>query len=333
MREFFTTLAGASSAKPFPVLSFPGIQLLGLTVRDLIGSAENQARCMKAVAERFDCAASVSLMDLSVEAEAFGCAVRFSDGEVPTVTGAIVETVEDARRLAVPAVGRGRTGLCVEAIALAKERIRDRPVFAGVIGPFSLSGRLMDMTEIMVKCLLEPDVTHLVLEKAAAFILDYAAALKAAGADGLIIAEPAAGLLSPGVCEAFSSRYVRGIVEAVQDERFSVIYHNCGNTLPLLSSILGIGARACHFGDAVDIGEILKGMPDEVPVMGNLSPSRCLLNGTPARVAAATRAMVAKARGYANYIPSTGCDIPPLSPLENIDAFMSAAAEGGGEKI
>ena len=99
-----------------------------------------------------------------------------------------------------------------------------------------------------------------------------------------------------------------------------------GLTLPLLSSILGIGARACHFGDAVDIGEILKRMPAEVPVMGNLSPSRYLRHGTPDRVAAATRTMVAQARGHANYIPSTGCDIPPLSPLENIDAFMSAAA-------
>ncbi|HPB10131.1 MAG TPA: uroporphyrinogen decarboxylase family protein [Kiritimatiellia bacterium] len=103
-----------------------------------------------------------------------------------------------------------------------------------------------------------------------------------------------------------------------------------GLTLPLLGTILGIGARACHFGDAVDLGEVLKGMPAGVPVMGNLSPSLYLRNGTPDRVAAATRAMVAQARGYANYIPSTGCDIPPLSPLENIDAFMSAAAEVGG---
>jgi len=103
-----------------------------------------------------------------------------------------------------------------------------------------------------------------------------------------------------------------------------------GLTLPLLGTTLGIGARACHFGDAVDLGEVLKGMPAGVPVMGNLSPSLYLRNGTPDRVAAATRAMVAQARGYANYIPSTGCDIPPLSPLENIDAFMSAAAEVGG---
>jgi uroporphyrinogen decarboxylase len=326
MHDFFKTLSGPSPKKPFPLLSFPGIQLLGITVRDLIGSAENQARCMKAVAERFDCAASVSLMDLSVEAEAFGSTVRFSDGEVPTVTGAIVHSAEDARRLVVPPVGCARTGLCVEAISLAKERISDRPLFAGAIGPFSLSGRLMDMTEIMVKCLMEPEQTHLVLEKATAFISDYAAALKAAGADGLIIAEPAAGLLSPGVCETFSSRYVSRIVETVQDDRFSVIYHNCGNTLPLLASILGIGARAYHFGDAVDIGEILKGMPPERPVIGNLSPSLYLRSGTPDRVAAATREMMHKAYGYANYIPSTGCDIPPLSPLANIDAFMLAAS-------
>ena len=326
MNEWFNQTLSDVHKKPFPILSYPGIQRVGITVRELVGSAANQARCMKAVADEFDAAASVALMDLSVEAEAFGCAIRVSDNEVPTVVNAAVRGDEDAERLAVPEVGAGRAGVCVEAIARAKSLITDRPVFAGVIGPFSLAGRLMDMTEIMVKCLLEPEQTHAVLAKAAAFIRSYASALKQAGADGVVIAEPAAGLLSPAVCETFSSRYVGTIVEAVQDDAFAVVYHNCGNTLQLLPSLLGIGARAYHFGDAVDMGAVLDNMPSHVPVMGNLSPSVHFLNGTPASVTSATRAMMKKGEGHANYIPSSGCDIPPLTPLENIRAFFAAAA-------
>ena len=52
-----------------------------------------------------DSAASVSMMDLSVEAEAFGCTIRFSDDEVPTVTGQLISTREEAEALGVPAVG------------------------------------------------------------------------------------------------------------------------------------------------------------------------------------------------------------------------------------
>lgn len=70
-------------------------------------------------------------------------------------------------------MGAGRTGLYVEAIEKAVGMIQDRPVFAGVIGPFSLAGRLMDVTEAMIYCYEEPDMVHVLLEKATAFITDY----------------------------------------------------------------------------------------------------------------------------------------------------------------
>jgi len=324
MSKWIEELKNSPVKKPLPVLSFPGIQLLGMTVKQMVDNADNQAKCMKAIADRFDCAATVSLMDLSVEAEAFGSNIRFSDDEVPTVIGGIIETDEDAENLKVPEVGAGRTGECVRAIAITKHLITDRPILAGVIGPFSLSGRLMDMTEIMIKCLIEPELTHIVLSKATEFIIKYSIAMKEAGANGLVIAEPAAGLLSPDLCEEFSSKYVKKIVDAVQDETFLIVYHNCGNTVPLIDSIVGIGANAYHFGNAVDIGVILEKMPANLPVLGNLSPSEHFSGGTPESVAIATKEMLAKAEGHNNFIPSSGCDIPPLSSLENIDSFFIA---------
>ena len=58
---------------------------------------------MRLVAQRTDAAAAVSLMDLSVEAECFGSAIRVSDREVPTVVGRIVEDEEGANSTAASA--------------------------------------------------------------------------------------------------------------------------------------------------------------------------------------------------------------------------------------
>ena len=136
---------------------------------------------------------------------------------------------------------------------LAAKKITDRPVFAGVIGPFSLAGRLTDVTEAMIYCYEEPEMMHTVLEKASAFLIDYIKAYKEAGADGIVMAEPLAGLLSPDLAEEFSARYVKKINDAVKDEDFIVIYHNCGNTAILtIDSILSTGADAYHFGNAID---------------------------------------------------------------------------------
>ena len=113
------------------------------------------------------------MMDLSVEAECFGSQIRVTDDEVPTVIGSVVNTMEDAQALQVPQVGAGRTGLYVEAISKALKLITDRPIFASVIGPYSLAGRLMDMTQIMMNCFDEPEMVHATLEKATEFILAY----------------------------------------------------------------------------------------------------------------------------------------------------------------
>ena len=71
--------------KTVPILSFPSTQLLGISVNELISSAEMQLRGMKAIAERFSVGASLNMMDLSVEAEAFGAKIRFYDDDIPAV--------------------------------------------------------------------------------------------------------------------------------------------------------------------------------------------------------------------------------------------------------
>lgn len=102
MKKWLQDMREAPVKKALPVLSFPAIQLMGISVRDLIASSDAQAKGMKMVADRVDSAASVSLMDLSVEAECFGSAIRFSDDEVPTVVGSIVSSEEEAKALEIP---------------------------------------------------------------------------------------------------------------------------------------------------------------------------------------------------------------------------------------
>jgi uroporphyrinogen decarboxylase len=327
MYKWLENMKNAKVKKPLPILSFPAVQLAGITVSDLVRSGEKQAECMKLVADRCDAAASVSMMDLSVEAEAFGAAVRFSDDEIPTVTGRLIETAEQAQALEVPEIGAGRTGEYLKGARLASQKIADRPVFGGVIGPFSLAGRLMGMTDIMVQCFTEPETVRVVLEKAAEFIAKYVLAYKEAGASGVVMAEPAAGLLSPKMNDEFSTAYVRGIIEAAQDERFLVIYHNCGNTIPLVKSLLANGAKAYHFGNAIDMLEMLKLMPPDKVVMGNVDPSGRFMGGTPETVYTATTELMERCGGYSNWVPSSGCDIPPRASWENIDAFFRAVKD------
>lgn len=313
--------------KPLPILSFPGATLTGHTVEELVKDGHLQALCMEAIAKRYDMGAAVSLMDLSVEAQAFGAQVRYNQAEVPTVCGTLIETEEDAQALAVPRVGAGRSGECIKGIREARTRITDRPVLAGMIGPYSLAGRLLDMTEIMILCYEEPEMVETVLEKATEFLTEYALAFKEAGADGLVLAEPAAGLLSPNLIGEFSTPFVQKIRRAVEDENFLFVYHNCGNVTPIMEKIREIGARAYSMGNAIDLEDALKVLPQESMVIGNIDPAGILRNGTPEIIRRETRALMERCCKYPNFVVASGCDIPPATPLENLDAFFQTVEE------
>ena len=333
VKQWLEEWRDAPRKKTMPVLSFPCVQLTGVTVRQLVSDSRLQAEGMKAVAGRVDSAAAVSMMDLSVEAEAFGCSIRFSDDEVPTVTGQLLETPEDAEALQIPAVGTARTGIYIDAIRKACALITDRPVFAGVIGPFSLAGRLMDVTEALVNCYTEPEMVHAVMEKVTAFLIPYIEAYREAGAAGIVMAEPLTGMLSPEMAEEFSEPYVRRIIEAVQTEDFAVIYHNCGdNTIRMIDSILRTGAAAYHFGNAISMAEMLPHIPKDVIAMGNIDPAGEFAGGTPDSIRKATlELMSACCPEYPNFIVSSGCDIPPHAKWENIDAYFQAVADYYGK--
>lgn len=329
MMKWVDDAIAAEQKKGFLVLSFPAIQKMGITVKELIASSDLQAEAMKIVADSTpNAAAAVSMMDLSLEAEAFGSTVHFSDDEVPTVTGSIVETEEDADALAVPEIGAGRTQIYIDAIEKAVKLIEDRPVFAGVIGPFSLAGRLMDVTEAMIYCYDEPDMVHTVLEKVSEFLIKYINAYKAVGANGVLMAEPLAGLLSPALEEEFSCEYVKKIVEATQTDDFIVGYHNCGNcTIQQIDSIITNGCRVLHFGNAINMADMVGHIPENIVVMGNVDPAGQFRNGTPETVKETTLQILEKCGSHKNFVPSSGCDIPPLSSWDNIHAFFEAVDE------
>lgn len=328
MKQWVQEMIDAPVKKAIPVLSFPAIQLMDITVKDLISDSDVQANGMKLVADRVDAAASVSLMDLSIEAECFGSNIHYSDDEVPTVVGSIIATEEDAEALAIPKIGSGRTQIYIDAIEKAAKLITDRPVLAGVIGPFSLAGRLMDVSEAMIYCYEDPDMVHTVLDKVTTFLIDYCKAYKSVGANGIVLAEPLAGLLSPALAEEFSSNYVKKIIDAVQDDSFIVVYHNCGNcTIQMIDSIIATGSPVFHFGNAIAMDEMMKHIPTDRIAMGNVDPAGQLRNGTPESVHAATKAVMDSCSQYNNFIISTGCDVPPMSKWENIDAFFQAVAD------
>ena len=132
-------------------------------------------------------------------------------------------------------------------------------------------------------------------------------------------------MLSDADCQTFSSDYVKRIVDAVQDDGFIVVLHNCGNTGHCTKAMVRTGAKALHIGNKCDMLAALADMPDDVLLMGNLDPVGIFKMSQPETVAQATKELIEKTMDHRNVVISTGCDTPPHCPMENINAFFNAA--------
>lgn len=307
-----------------PIMTHPGIEIIGKTVNDAVNDGQIHADAIVALAENTPSDAATVIMDLTVEAEAFGAKLHFSEDDVPSVSERLLHNMSEVENLPLPDLSAGRVSQYIKANRLAAERISDRPVFAGCIGPYSLAGRLYDMSEIMMAIYVEPELAKMLLSKCAQFIHTYVQALKETGVDGVIMAEPAAGLLSNDDATLYSTHYIAPIVEAVQDDDFLFVLHNCGNTGHCTRSMVDSGARALHFGNQCDMVEALKQTPEEVIAMGNLDPVGIFKSATPEQVYAATTDLLSATAAYDNFVISSGCDVPPGVSRENIEAFYRA---------
>lgn len=323
---FALDLISTEQRRAIPILTAPGAHLIGLAPGKVYSSGEKQFKCLEALAARYPADAFATVMDLSVEAEAFGCKIVFSDNEIPTVSHPVASDSAAIENLVVPTVGAGRVQETLKCARLSAAGI-DRPVFGSIIGPFSLAGRLADMTEMMVMAASEPELAHTLLEKATLFLVAYAQAIKETGVAGIIIAEPAAGLLSPDMFAEFVTPYLRRMILPLKGASFMTVLHNCGNCRNQIAHMLAASPDALHVGNAVNILDILPQVPANIPVMGNLDPVGILKTASVQTVYAQTATLLERTSTFPNYILSTGCDVPADVPAANLDAFFNACRD------
>lgn len=307
-----------------PIATYPGLALTGAKVSDIVTNPQAQVEAQAALRERFGSPFALSAMDLSAEAEAFGCEIAISDAEIPTITGRLVTSVEQARALPVPQPGDKRTRVYLEAVRLLSGLEGQPFVFAGCIGPFSLAARLVGVSEALELTLAEPDLMSHLLEKSAQFLAGYIKSFRSAGARGVIMAEPAAGLLSPRGLSSFSSAYIKRIAEELNDASFTILLHNCAAKLLHLPAIRQTGLGAFHFGAPMDLAGALAQVPSDVILCGNLDPTSVFVQSSAAEVTRRTTELLSATAGNRNFVISSGCDVPPNAPLRSLEAFYQA---------
>ena len=284
----------------------------------------------------------------SFEAGSLGVEIVFPEDDIPWVGPGWVKTEADLRRLEAMDFVNGRLNARQVEFRRTMLGVADKypvrfqggPVFypgreASLThtsdGPFGVAGDLMGQTELFQAVLDRPDfvkeLLRLVTEKLVEY-LDFCWA-----EEGLPVPKDFAW--SDDLAAGLSEKAFREIVLPFEkrlrfhfDGRLSL--HMCGKTdhlLEVFADDLEIHEFQ-GFGYQVNLERVAAVMGGRVVLLGNVNPM-LIHGGTPDEVREATRRVIEVLGPYKGLIVQDGNNIPPGSPLANINAMMDAAERYG----
>ena len=280
----------------------------------------------------------------SFEAGSLGVDIVFPDDDIPWIGRGWVADDADLRRL--EAMDFVHTGMNARQIAYRHRmmavaekypvRFQGGPVFYPGAnpalthtsdGPFGVAGDLMGKLEIFLAVKERPDfvreLLRIVTDKLIAY-LDFCWTEEK-------LPIPKDFAWTDDLAVSLSAETYRDVVLPAEkrlrfhfDGRLSL--HMCGRSDHLLEIFRD--DLAIHelqgFGYEVDLDRIAGVMGGKVVLIGNVNPM-LIHAGTPDAVRAATRRVIEKLAPHGGLIVQDGNNIPPGSPLANINAMMEAA--------
>lgn len=311
-----------------PLLGFPGLNLTGSTIKLAQQNYGEHFKVVRMINETFKPDAVFPLMDLSVEVNALGRYTVFPKHDSATVPKDEFNLDDFAQIKGINISYDTRLIGYVETLKRMHKELSPS-VFRGayVTGPYTLASLLMGAEEAAESTLLNRERLHMICSLVTGKVVDYIEMLVESGAQLICILEPSAVMLGPDQFEEFSAHYVRNIIEAFKENYISIIYHICGNTMHLVEKMskTGVDALSLDSQDAgVDLKRVVERIPENVIIIGNINPIGTILKGNPSDVKKEVYQLLKTMELYPNFVLSTGCDLPQMTPLENIHAFMEA---------
>lgn len=119
MKQWIDGIIKNNNTVAVPVMTHPGIELINHTVKEACCDGQVHFEAIKALAEKYPTAAATVIMDLTVEAEAFGAEIHFTEDAVPAVIGHMLNNADDIKALKVPSLKAARVPAYLKANLLS----------------------------------------------------------------------------------------------------------------------------------------------------------------------------------------------------------------------
>ncbi len=289
--------------------------------------------------EYCDMAGIVMLIDLTVEAEAFGCETIYPvmDTAHPNYDDPFIKGPEDYKKIKSinPRETKRMKGIIDATAALSKKIGTSHAIVGFVYGSLGTLSMMRGPEKFFMDLVEYPDEVMEAIEIMDDVLAEYAVAQQEAGAhavcyDNLYASE---SILSKPLWRKFEAKGMMKVCKAIQDTGALVVHHNCGNGIyfdEIIEHGIPHAISHAYVADDVDSWEEQKEKwGSKVCSIGWMPPGPVAMLGDEEEIEEETKAEIEIYKPNGGYIMSTGCEYPPNAPLKNAKLIVDAAKKYG----
>ena len=264
---------------------------------------------------------------MCTEPSAFGARMIWLERNLPHAEKTI-NSIDEINKVPQPNVRTdGLLPFIINRLRISEKEIVDgghQVRFAISRGPLNIASFLMGTTEFMMSLALNPEESHLLLDKITAFICEWIAYQKECfpSIDGIFILDDIMGFVGE---EDFRQYVIPSFKEIFNSiEAKAKFLHNDAQGLITAKFLKEMNINMFNFSFEHTMGEIRELAGPEITLVGNIPPRDVLAAGTPQQVKDAVRKAMDEIADHRNIIWSCGGGMPPDVNDKNISAFIEA---------
>ncbi|MDF1513663.1 MAG: uroporphyrinogen decarboxylase family protein [Anaerolineae bacterium] len=322
-----------------PILhsGLPG--LFHTTMGDYFGTASCMANTIIRGWQVFSYDGVQLSLGVTGEAQALGAEIMQPEHDAPILKNRLLDTIFDEQvnlldmldpLRNIDASSGGRMPLYYEAVGQVASVIGKHTFVLSLLrGPLLAASQLCGVETLLIAMIEQPERVNAVLDFTTDLVISLARWLLNSGAHGLMLGEATCSpnFISPGMYRDFVHPRHSRIINACHKQGWPVTgLHICGNIEPIFHDIVSTGVDMLDVDYQVSAQKAKILNAGRIVCRGNLDPSSVFRFGTPQTVRKATSELMREVGNNHKWILSSGCDIPPGTPEDNIRAFADTGS-------
>jgi len=322
----------------YPILSGVTRKLVGATYEKWSTDAETCADALIKAQEQFDLDCIVTLIDLSLEADAWNAPVIYASDAAahPDYSKPVIKDIDEYSKIKKADYKTSKRMMMHIDVCrrLVEAKGSDVPIIAFVFGPLGILSMLRNQQDLYTDIYDDPEAVLHAASEINETLKDYCNALIDVGVHGIMLDTlfASSSIMSKSMWLEMEGGLVHDLTEIIHKRGALVLVHNCGEGIYFDAQIETMNPCAISFlhppADCKDFVECKEKYGGKITLIGCVPPPMVVLNSNEEWSAECRKQIDLFAKG-GGYMLATGCEYPSDSSFEKAQIMVDIAKDYG----